>query len=431
MSKLERQIRREIGQWQQEGLITDAQADALRLRYPEGEAREWSRIVPMAAGAVIFGLGVVLFFAYNWDGMHRFVKLAFIGAGLVGLHGAGIVYGRRAGSRFLSDSLHLAGTMLFGAGIWLVAQIYHIDEHYPNAFLIWSLAALAVAWTLPSVSHGLLAVALVFLWGCFEVFDFNSVQHPASWLVALGTIPLAAWMRSNVLAFFAVLAFVLLHAISLIYLDEDLVFTSMLMLGSAMLAGAKLLEGSAADGFQPEVILRRLGLVVWVVVVFIGTFMDADFGDMNDLPVDLWGWLYWAGPVLLAVAAWAWVYVRGVSGPSLVQKGESATIVVVMAVLLIVNFSAGVEGLAWAVFNLAFLLFGAITLSRGLNEVRWGLTSFGTLMLAVFVFARFMDLFDSLLARSAVFVAVGVGLFVVGQLFSRRKQRQREVESHA
>ncbi len=378
----------------------------------------------MAAGAVIFGLGIILFFAYNWEAMHRFVKLAFIGLSVAALHGAAFYYRHRASSHALSDSLHLAGTMLFGAGIWLVAQIYHIDEHYPNAFLIWSLAALAMAWTLPSLSHGLLSVALVFLWGCFEIFDFNHAQHPASWLVALGTIPLAAWLRSNVLLFVAMVAFVLLHGFSLVNIDDDLVFTAMLTLGSAMLGVARLVEESAVDDFQPEVILRRLGLILWIALVFVGTFARSDIGDMNDLPTLFWSWVFWGAPVLLAVAAWVWVYGTRRSGANPLEKVESAAIVVVLVVLLIVNVSTDMEGLAWAIFNMAFLAFGAVTLSRGLSEVRWGLTALGTLMLAAFVFARFLDLFDSLLARSAVFVAVGVGLFVVGQLFSKRRQQQ-------
>ncbi len=39
--------------------------------------------------------------------------------------------------------------MFYGAGIWLVAQIYNIDEHYPNGFLFWALGALAMAWAMP------------------------------------------------------------------------------------------------------------------------------------------------------------------------------------------------------------------------------------------------------------------------------------------
>lgn len=432
MSKHNRQIRQEISQWLREGLITAQQADVLLLRYPQGDTREWSRIVPMAAGAVIFGLGVILFFAYNWEAMHRLIKLSFIGAGLAALHGAGVYYGQRSKSRALSDSLHLAGTMFFGAGIWLIAQIYHIDEHYPNAFLLWSGIALAMAWTMPSVAHGLLAVALAFMWGCFEIFDFSHAQHPASWAVALGTIPLALWLRSNVLMFFSVTAFVLLHGFSLINVDDDLVFTAMVMLGSAMLAGAKLIQDQRSlDAFKPEEVLRRLGLVVWILMVFIGTFANNSFGGMNDLPGEFWGWVFWGGPVLLAVVSWIWVYAAGLASKTPSEGIESATVVAAMVVLLMANFSADMEGLAWVVFNLAFLVFAGVMLSRGLNEVRWGLTSVGTLMLAAFVFARFLDLFDSLLARSAVFVVVGVGLFVVGQMFSRRKQRLQEPAADA
>ena len=74
--------------------------------------------------------------------------------------------------------------MLFGAGIWLVAQIYHIDEHYPNGILIWSLGALALAWSLPSLAQGFLAVLLVSLWAGVEIFDF---RWTADWAPVLVT----------------------------------------------------------------------------------------------------------------------------------------------------------------------------------------------------------------------------------------------------
>jgi hypothetical protein len=47
----------------------------------------------------------------------------------------------------------------------------------------------------------------------------------------------------------------------------------------------------------------------------------------------------------------------------------------------------------------------------------------GALLLAAWVFARFADLFDSLLARGVMFVAMGVALFVVAVLYHRQKQR--------
>ena len=205
----------------------------------------------------------------------------------------------------------------------------------------------------------------------------------------------------------------------------------MLMLGSALLAIAKLMERVARDHFQPDVVLRRIGVVIWIVLVFIGTFARTDIGDMNDLPGDFRACVFWAGPVLLATGAWLWAYIAGLSGRNMADMIESAIVVAVLVVLLMVNVIDDIDGFAWIVFNLGFLVMGGVTLSRGLNEVRWGLTALGTLMLAAMVFARFMDLFDSLLARSALFIMVGIGLFVVGQIVSRRKQRQRERASDA
>jgi hypothetical protein len=46
-------------------------------------------------------------------------------------------------------------------------------------------------------------------------------------------------------------------------------------------------------------------------------------------------------------------------------------------------------------------------------------------MLAALVVARFLDLFDSLLMRSLVFLVLGAGLFYIGHLYAKQKQEQR------
>ena len=88
----------------------------------------------------------ILFFAYNWAAIPKFLKLALVFAALVTSHGAALwVTRRNPANHSLVEGLHILGTMMFGAGIWLIAQIYHIDEHYPNAFLVWGLGALGLA----------------------------------------------------------------------------------------------------------------------------------------------------------------------------------------------------------------------------------------------------------------------------------------------
>ncbi|MGK0224364.1 MAG: putative membrane protein, partial [Limisphaerales bacterium] len=319
------------------------------------------------------------------------------------------------------------GTLLFGAGIWLIAQIYHIDEHYPNAFLLWSVAALSLAWMIPSRMHALLALALAFLWGCFEIFDFNEAQHPANWLVAFGVIPLAIILRSNIILFFSIAIFTLLHAFSLVNIEDDLVFPVLIMLASAMLAVAYLLPNESS--FRPADILRRIGLFIWIVLVFIGTFAELEIAALASLPSEPMNWLYWGLPTALAIITWAWVLATTVRQQTVNRQIEAAAVLTVMLTVLLISIGGkGWSGVEWILFNLAFLVVGGVTLSRGLTELRWTLTALGTAMLATIVFARFMDLFDSLLARSAAFVVTGIVLFLIGQLYNRRKRQLVEAE---
>ena len=64
----------ELRHWEREGLITGEQALAIASRYRSGGSarpsqRAHARLVSILAvfGAILVGLGIVLFFAANWD----------------------------------------------------------------------------------------------------------------------------------------------------------------------------------------------------------------------------------------------------------------------------------------------------------------------------------------------------------------------------
>ena len=194
----------ELETWVQEGIISDTQARAIRGRYPAPEqAGTWGRIAFAAFGAILIGLGVILLFAYNWDKMHKFAKLGIVFCALISAHGAALMVKRTA----TRQTLHVLGTMFFGAGIWLVAQIYHINEHYPNAFLVWGAGAFALAWVLPSLPQALMATFLLVLWNGFESYGFHTMNYAAPAIIFFGILPLAGVMRSRVLLSAGLVAF--------------------------------------------------------------------------------------------------------------------------------------------------------------------------------------------------------------------------------
>ncbi len=424
MNKHHRWLKQQIEIWRLDGTIDDHQAEQLWRRYPVAAATDWSRLLFTGLGVVIFGLGIMLFLAYNWQGMHRFTKLAFIAVTLLTAHGLGCWYSAGQRQPRLAESMHLLGTMLFGAGIWLVAQIYHIDEHYPNAYLIWSLAALSLAWAIPSLAHGLLTLMLVFLWSWFEVFDFHHANHWAPWLVAVGVIPLAWQRRSPVLLFFSLGVLTTLYAFALLRVNDDIVFTVLLLTACGYLALSWLVV--ASDFADSAGVFRSVGYAVYLLLVFIAGFSDLDGKLFKDLPDNPLAWLYWSLPLAFAVISWSVLLLRSRHLLSSVMgRLEAGLIVATTGMVALSSLSASGLPFSGGLFNLIFLTHGVLFVLRGNQQLHWQQTALGGLMLAVLIFARFMDLFDSLLLRSLAFVLIGAGLFVMGQLFNRRKRQQQ------
>src|SRR3954453_5707731 len=80
------------GSWTAEGLITEDQAHAILARLPRRAVHERrGRLVAVVAilGAVVVGLGVILFFAANWSAIPHLVRLALLVGMTVGAYAVG------------------------------------------------------------------------------------------------------------------------------------------------------------------------------------------------------------------------------------------------------------------------------------------------------------------------------------------------------
>ena len=427
MSKRTRWLRDQIGTWLDEGLIDAGQAEALRARYPVSDQdTPWSRIIVSSVGAIVFGLGIILFFAYNWADMHKVTKLALVFGAVLATHGTGFYLSASADAkRSLVESLHVMGTMLFGAGIWLVAQIYHIDEHYPNAFFVWGIGALALAWAMPSVAQGLMAVLLVFLWGSFEVFDFSSPTHWGSWVVLLGVLPLAWMQRSRVLLFFALVAFITLFVFSAGQVEGDLVIAALFYLACLHLAAGRLSTRSAFPESAP--LFSVVGYSVYLVLLYLFSFHEVARELVRLNPEGMLEWSYVIAPLIAALLAWAVLLATGAwQRADGIRRWETGLILLAMLLVLIAQFGAsrGDVGIVVFAFNLIFLGHCVVMIVRGTGRLNWKQVSLGCVLFSALAFARFLDLFDDLLMRSLFFLALGAGLFLIGNFYSHRKKLQ-------
>jgi hypothetical protein len=134
--------------------------------------------------------------------------------------------------------------------------------------------------------------------------------------------------------------------------------------------------------------------------------------------------LYLVLPLLLVIGmgAMMWRDWRQLL-PSMTDRID-AVLKYLSVVLFIVSTLAFDSGVPAVFFNIAMFMHSILYLLSGMEHLRWQRVAFGSFILAGLIFVRFLDLFDSLLLRSLAFIGLGVGLFVVGIVFSRQKEKE-------
>ena len=436
MSKHTRWLKAEVERWVAEDLISAAQGAAIRARYASpASSLSWGLIVFFGMGAVIVGLGVILLFAYNWDEIPKFGKLALIFGGIAAAHAGGLRLRRHSDWRQrLGEALSLLGTMAFGAGIWLVAQIYHIDEHYPNGFLIWAFGALALAWVLESIPQGLLAVVLLAIWGGAEALDFAAPADSAALLIALGLAPLAWRLRSGLL-----LGAVLVALYWLILCNATHWGGSATAFGNAVALSVLLVAlGKFAPAWRPGGVESRVfaffGFAGFVLCAYLLTFHDLarplirSWHAVPDSMLEMlaYRWLVF----LLAAAAWTRLLLQWTRGArELVEREEWLLPIGLIYVQGATVFGAANDDVFVAlVFNLVCLGLAAAWMVRGCREGSFRPIVLGSMLLALVIFARYFDLFDSLAARGLAFLVFGGLLFAEGFYYRRLRRAENEAD---
>jgi len=418
----------EIDKWVSEGLVAFEQGEIIKGRYPvAAEGSGWSRFVFFSIGAILSGLGIILVFAYNWDKMPKFAKLALIFLALAAAHASAGRLHRPAGKyRAAGEGLYLLGTMLFGAGIWLVAQIYHIQEHYPTAFLFWGLGALALAWAVPSTAQAVAAAVLFVLWNGFEVFDFRDPNQLAPFLIAAGLLPYAWLNRSRILMAAAVSAFLLTLGFSVFRLGGNLAVAVVFFSAGSLLALRRIVRVQAHFP-ESAPIFSFIGLAIYLSVLFAQSFRYHGRAFFSIAYARTPDGFYFFGFALAAAALWLWALRIGRSDrPSDGTLSGPEDYLIPAALALVFLNCLGLLNLqGWtgvAVFNLLFLCHCIIMILSGCKSSDLGLTAAGCLLFALITATRYTDLFTSLLARSLVFFLSGAALFAVGFYFSRTKK---------
>lgn len=423
------ELRRALPAWEREGLVAPEAAEVLRARYRlDAPDADGPGLLPVyVLGALLLGAGVISLVAWHWESMPAAAKLLVIGVGLVAAHAGGHALWRGRMPR-LGHALCLLGTLVFGAGVGLVAQIFHVSGEWWAGFAAFAAGALLAGVLYPSVPTLILGAVLALgVAGPGLAQDHPLPGVALAWVLAIALLALAWRARSRALAVVTALGLATTLPRGLVGARAvDWIPLTLASLAAALaatpLAVAPL--GARGDtGARLAGALRPVGRVGFLAVAYFLSFVELARHVRLDgsLPLEA---------VIAAGPAFAFAVASGLTGLRRLDvdplaRGESmlltATVVALGAGMLLPR-----GGGTALVANLAIAFVATGRIVRGLASLERAPFWEGIAFAGLLGVTRFVSLDAELWLKGAGFIACGAGVMAAGVTFERRRARAAE-----
>ena len=173
-------LKRELDYLAAAEIITPEKAEQIESLYEVRDKPSFTRTL-LYVGSILIGAGILSFIASNWAEMAKPIKFLLIVGIFIACQFAG--YKLEGNYPKTSKSFYYLGVIVFGAGIFLVEQMFHIGGSTQDAFLWWAIGIIPLAWVLRD-KWILLAAAFFSL---FHLMDATYLQGRVIpiWIVVL------------------------------------------------------------------------------------------------------------------------------------------------------------------------------------------------------------------------------------------------------
>lgn len=137
-----RYLAKELDTFVEKGVITEEQNKEMLSHYIEGYGLNFIRVL-LTIGAILIGLGFLLFVASNWDVIGTAWKLVII----IGAFTASMVtsFMNEKNHPFAADAFLYLSVLIYGAAIFLIEQMFNLNLDVHISFFIWTIGALVLS----------------------------------------------------------------------------------------------------------------------------------------------------------------------------------------------------------------------------------------------------------------------------------------------
>jgi uncharacterized membrane protein len=406
-------LARESSRWLDEGTIDERTRERILTSY-RAEPFVRGPVLLAVLAILMFAVGVLLLIGYNWHRIPDSGKVAMILTAIAAsFAGSAMAYARqRAG---VGEGLAILGTLLYGNGIWLIAQVLHIQEHFPDAFLWFGIGTGVCASLVRSRWIGMETAILLLGW---LVAASAASQRPVyPFLVAWPAVVVLAYrLRSPVTLALTAFALPVWAFFSTVGGSGQPVF-----LGAAAISGCALYaigewhrdDSPMKPAWQIAGILPLLMTFIPLLVTQVHRDGHRDAAGVSTLAVAI----VVAGAICVATVA-----KRGMHDAAVVSIVVAGGTLFAWTMLL----ALGVAGHDPFVLG-ATIAFSVLALLLSVSFIRTALRTnhaydfgAGVLFAAIFLIVRWTSVIDNMFLSGLIMLAAGGGLLLVVRLWRRR-----------
>ena len=449
-----RQLRQEAKTWHSEGLISDEVYSQLSDRYQfislETTASNRFVLILLGLGGLLLGLGIITFVAANWQGWSRSLKIAILFTSFAATNGFGFWFWRVPGDSWQSrfgQGLLLLGSLIFGANLALMSQLFHLDGELYQLYLIWGLGVLTLGISLRITALGMVAIILIAIAYGISLADWFNPNRLSGIAIALKHAPLltgivgiflARWWNSRLIFSAIVLMFIPAVWIQILALGGSSIpvavkFTIGLILPAAFLWSYRDLNLSRfainSRSFQP--IARGFSLCLLAMQLYLLSFHGwwDNWGSWDSIDDGLGGWFLGLDLLILTgLTCWQWFQL---GFQSLKSSSPQPWKLSIHSILIFSSLSLTALLVLWHFLVYPLPILAPILLNiqgflLSIELVRWGIGRAkrfgfwsGLVLLTLQIISRMLEYDTGLLLKSVVFIIGGIAVMAAGLWFER------------